>query len=224
MALVVGATGGVGRAVAIALSDRYTVWLSGRNEAALDEVAGLLPDAHCWPVDLSSGRGLADVPQQLSKLDVLVHCAGLFTQGSINDASMEEWREVFDTNLFGVIELTRNVLPALRATRGRVIIVNSTAISGSPANRAAYAASKAALQVFSGALLQEELDNGIRVTSVHLGRTATRMQRAVRAAEGGPFESDKYLSASSVAAAILWVASAPPDAHFTEFELKPTRR
>lgn len=105
-----------------------------------------------------------------------------------------------------------------------MIVVNSTAVSGSPANRAAYASSKVALRAFAGALHQEELANGIRVTSVYPGRVDTQGQRKVRALEAGSYESERYLSASSVAAAILWVVSAPADTHITEFEVKPTWR
>ena len=144
--------------------------------------------------------------------------------GPISDSDMRTWREVFEINLFGVAELTRRLLPALRASRGRVVVVNSTAVFGSPANRAAYAASKAALKSFADALHQEELDNGIRVTSVYPGRVATKTQHAVTTAEGRPYEPENYLRPSSVAESILWVTSAPADAHITEFEVKSTWR
>jgi len=222
VALVVGATGGIGHAVAVALADTYTVWLSGRDEAALRKLADTLPDARCWPVDLASVLNASDVPAQLSDLSVLVHCGGIFAFGTVGESSYELWKRIFDVNLFGVVEITRRLLPALRENRGRVIVVNSTAVSGSPANRAAYAASKTALRSFATALHEEEVQNGVRVTSVYPGRVNTKGQQAVRAAEGGPYEADRYLSPTSVAAAILWVTSAPPDTHITELELKPT--
>jgi short-subunit dehydrogenase len=83
VALVVGATGGIGSAVAAALADQYTVWLAGRNETALHELAETLPSADCWTIDLSSGRGLSEPPPQLSTLSLLVHCAGSFALGTI---------------------------------------------------------------------------------------------------------------------------------------------
>jgi NADP-dependent 3-hydroxy acid dehydrogenase YdfG len=207
VALVVGATGGIGKAVAAALGDRYTVWLSGRDEAALRELADTLPSARCWPIELSGALDTSDVPAELADLSLLVHCAGSFALGTVGDSSTELWRRIFNVNLFGVVEITRRVLPALRENRGRVIVLNSTAVSGSPANRAAYAASKAALRSFATALHEEELENGVRVTSVYPGRVDTKGQKTVRAAEGGPYETERYLSPSSVAAAILWVSS-----------------
>jgi NADP-dependent 3-hydroxy acid dehydrogenase YdfG len=224
VALVVGATGGIGRAVATTLSEGYAVGLGGRDAPSLQNLSETLPGSFCWPLDLLDGRGLSDVPKQLTRLSLLVHCAGLFAYGSVGDTPIDVWRDVFNTNLFGVVELTRLMLPALRATRGRVIVVNSTAISGSPANRAAYTASKVALKAFTDATQQEELDNGIRVTSVYPGRVATKTQQAVRAAEGGDFDPESYLRPSSIAAAIEWVISAPDDAHITEFVVKPTWR
>jgi NADP-dependent 3-hydroxy acid dehydrogenase YdfG len=178
----------------------------------------------CWDVDLLGLQSAPEMPPELSKLSLLVHCAGLFAHGTVADTPIEVWREVFETALFGVAELIRRLLPALRATRGRVIVVSSTAVSGSPGTRAAYTATKGALKCFADALHREELDNGVRVTSVYPGRVATRTQRAVRVAEDGPYEPDSYLSATSVADAILWAVSAPPDAHITEFEVKHTWR
>jgi NADP-dependent 3-hydroxy acid dehydrogenase YdfG len=224
VALVVGATGGIGEAVATVLADRYRVGLAGRDEVALQKVADTLPGSFCWRVDLSDVEGASDMPAQLSELSLLVHCAGLFAYGTISETPMSVWREVFEVNLFGVAELTRRLLPALRATRGRIIVVNSTAVSGSPASRAAYAASKAALRSFANALHQEELNIGIRVTSVYPGRVATRTQQAVCDAEGRPYEPEEHLRADSVAEAIRWVITAPADAHITEFEVKPTWR
>lgn len=156
MALVVGATGGIGQAVAVALSTTYSVWLAGRDERLISELAETLPDAHHWTVDLSDSRALSDPPPQLSELSLLVHCAGSFAMGTIGETPSEVWRKVFDVNLFGVVEITRALLPSLHATRGRIVVVNSTAISGSPAHRAAYASSKAALRTFATALHQED--------------------------------------------------------------------
>ena len=224
IALVMGAAGGIGQAVASALADRYRVGLAGRDEVALRKLAETLPEAFCWRVDLSRGRTISEMPSELSRLSLFVNCAGLFAYGTIADTSMEVWQDLFSANLFGFVEVTRLVLPALRAARGRVIVVNSTAVSGSPAKRAAYAASKVAVRTFTEALHQEELENGIRVTSVYPGRVATKTQQAVRLAEGGPYDPESYLSPASVAAAILGVVLAPDDSHITQFEVKPTWR
>jgi len=216
----VGATGGIGRAVANVVADRYTLCLAGRDEAALKTMTATLPDAFHWVVDLAA-EDVGVVPGELTTVDLLVHCAGVFERADIHAMPESAWREVFAVNLFGVAGLTRNLLPGLRAARGRVIIVNSTVVTGSPAGRAAYAASKQALRVFADALHREELGNGVRVTSIYPGRVATEMQRTVRRTEGGPFQPDRYLAPESVASAVFSVLSTPPDAQVTEFVLQP---
>ncbi|NKQ52207.1 SDR family oxidoreductase [Amycolatopsis sp. K13G38] len=222
VAVIIGATGGIGRAVADGLADRYTLWLAGRDEAALKTMAAAMPDACHWTIDLAAPEDTGVVvPGELTSVDLLVHCAGVFERDTIHDMPERKWREVFAVNLFGVVEVTRNLLPGLRAAQGRVIVVNSTVVTGAPAGRAAYAASKQALRVFAEALHTEELGNGVRVTSIYPGRVATGMQRAVRRTEGGPFQPDRYLAPESVASAVFSVLSAPPDAHLTEFVLQP---
>ncbi|WP_222425734.1 SDR family oxidoreductase [Amycolatopsis acidiphila] len=223
VAVVVGATGGIGRAVAASLDgEGYAVWLAGRDEAALKSMAAGLADAACWTLDLSDGD--TEVPLELPDVDVLVHCAGVFEFGGIEQMPESRWRQVFSVNLFGVVGTTRALLPRLRAAHGHVVVVNSTVVRRSAAGRSAYAASKEALRVFAEALHQEELDHGIRVTTIYPGRVATGMQRTVRRYEGGPFEPRRYLTAETVAGAVLVVLSAPPDAHLTEFVLKPAPR
>lgn len=223
VAVVVGATGGIGRAVVDRLAGRYTLCLVGRDEAALKTMAAEIPDSFTWTIDLAACDGVGVVPGELATVDLLVHTAGVFERDTIHDMPESRWRQVFAVNLFGVAEVTRSLLPALRTARGRVIVVNSTVVSGSPAGRAAYAASKQALRVFAEALRREEFDHGVRVTSIYPGRVATGMQRTVRRAEGGPFEPDRYLAPESVASAVFSVLAAPPDAHLTEFVLEPVR-
>lgn len=204
------------------LADGYALCLAGRDAVALKSMVTELPDAFHWQVDLATSEGIGLVPPELAEVDLLVHCAGVFERDTIIATPDEVWRDVFAVNFFGVVEMTRNLLPALRAARGRVILVNSTVVAGSPAGRSAYAASKHALRVFAQALRQEEMGNGVRVTSIYPGRVATDMQRIVRRFEGGPFESERYLAPDSVASAMFFVLSAPPGTHLADMVLEPT--
>jgi NADP-dependent 3-hydroxy acid dehydrogenase YdfG len=120
-----------------------------------------------------------------------------------------------------VAELTRLLLPALRAARGRVVLVNSGQGKNSRAHWGPYAASKHALRAFADVLRAEEEPHGLRVTSVYPGRTATDMQRAVRAAEGGSYDPAAYLRPEVVADAVRYAATAPRDAHLAELDVKP---
>jgi len=152
---------------------------------------------------------------------VLVHSAGVGVLGTVADTSAATWRRQFDVNVVAVAELTRLLLPALRAARGRVVLLNSGAGLVSRPGWASYAASKFALRGFADALRAEESANGVRVTSLHVGRTDTEMQRSVVEQEGGVYQAGLYLRPESVAGAVLLAVTAPGDAALTELNLRP---
>ncbi|MDF5752675.1 SDR family oxidoreductase [Spongiactinospora sp. TRM90649] len=219
-ALVTGASRGVGAAVAALLAPTHDVLLGGRDTAELEKVASGLDGARPWPVELTAVTE-ADVAG-IDRLDVLVHSAGVLRVGRVADAPARDWRESMEVNLFAVAELTRLLIPALRAARGHVVVINSGAGQRANAEWGPYAASKFAVRAFADALRLEEHGAGIRVTSVFPGRVDTGMQRSLREIEGGPYEREKYLTAESVARAVMAAVAAPPDAHLTEISVRPT--
>ncbi|MCP2169879.1 SDR family oxidoreductase [Goodfellowiella coeruleoviolacea] len=221
-ALVTGASRGIGAAVAAALAPTHDVLLGGRDEQALRAVAADLPGARAWPVELTDLAAVAAAAAEIERLDVLVHSAGVADIAPLADTSAEVWRRTLEVNVVAVAELTRLLLPALRAARGHVVLINSGAGLRANAGWGAYAASKFALRAFGDVLRAEEAGNGVRVTSVHPGRTATDMQRGVRADEGGAYEPEKYLRPESVSAAVLTAITAPADADITEIVIRPS--
>jgi len=222
LALVTGASRGIGAAVARALAPGFDVLLGGRDTAALQRVADELPGSRPWPVDLTDSASVAEAAGGIERLDVLVHSAGVGMLGTVAETSAATWRRQFDVNVVAVAELTRLLLPALRAARGRVVLINSGSGLVAKPGWASYAASKFALRAFADALREEESPRGVRVTSVHPGRVDTDMQRDVIAHEGGEYAPDSYLRAESVAGAVLLAVTAPADAELTELVLRPT--
>lgn len=218
-ALVTGASRGIGAAVAHALSPTHRVLLGGRDADALARCAEELPGATPWPVDLTDPDALRAAVAGIGELDVLVHSAGVAELGTVADSDTQAWRSNFEVNVLAVVELTRLLLPALRAARGHVVLINSGAGLQARPGWGPYAASKFALRAFGDALRGEEPD--LRVTSVHPGRTDTEMQQAIVAAEGGEYDGARYLRADSVATAVVTAISASPDAHPTEVILRP---
>ncbi|MEO9222209.1 MAG: SDR family oxidoreductase [Mycobacteriaceae bacterium] len=219
LALVTGASRGVGAATARALSATHDVLLGGRDAAALDWLAQALPGARAWPVEITDDDALAAACADIARLDVLVHSAGVGDIATVAESPAHLWRNTFDVNVVAVAELTRLLLPALRAAGGQVVMINSGSGLTARAGWGAYAASKFALRALADALRAEEPQ--LRVTSVHPGRIDTDMQRRVRVAEGGEYEAAKYLTADSVAAAVLTAVQTPADAHLTELMLRP---
>ncbi|MGO1053894.1 SDR family oxidoreductase [Crossiella sp. CA198] len=223
-ALVTGASRGIGKAIAQALAPTHDLLLGGRDAAALSELATELGNALPWPLDLADSDALTAATAEIDRLDLLVHSAGMAELGAVADTPAKVWRETYEINVVAVAELTRVLLPALRRARGTVVLINSGAGLRANPGWGAYAASKFALRALGDALRAEEEPHGVRVTSVHPGRTATDMQRGIRSAEGGDFQPEAYLRPESVASAVLMAATASPDAHLTEIVIRPAAR
>lgn len=224
VALVTGASRGIGAAVARALAPGHDLLLGGRDQAALSALAAELPGSRPWPVELTDGAALAEATAGIERLNVLVHSAGVGLLGTVAETPAATWRRQFEINVVAVAELTRLLLPALRAARGRVVVVNSGSGLTARAGWASYAGSKFALRAFADALRDEEAGSGVRVTSVYPGRVDTDMQRSVVAHEGGTYDPGAYLRPESVAGAVLLAVTAPPDAALTELVLRPAAR
>ncbi|MDH2430060.1 SDR family oxidoreductase [Sphaerisporangium sp. TRM90804] len=220
IALITGGSRGVGAAIARALAPTHDLLLGGRESTTLLHICDEL-GARPWPVELTDERAVAEAVAGVERLDVLVHSAGVTRLGSVADLTPQVWREVLEVNVTAVAGLTRLLLPALRAARGHVVMINSGAGLRANPTWGAYAASKFALRALADALRLEEQGNGLRVTTIYTGRVDTDMQREVRASEGGPYEPEKYLVPASVAGTVLAAVTASPDAHITEITVRP---
>jgi NAD(P)-dependent dehydrogenase (short-subunit alcohol dehydrogenase family) len=206
--------------------------LSERLLAAGHEVLGLARTASS-----AAGLGLAEVlvadlaaPQSLepalaprlatlAELDGVVHCAGVVRPGPLAASAPDDFAEQFTINVTAVAELTRLLLPALRAAAGTVVLVNSGSGLNARSPLTSYGASKFALRAYAEGLRQEE--PGLRVSTIYPGRTATTMQRSVRAAESGEYRESDYLQPATVAGAIEMILALPSDGVITDLTLRP---
>ncbi|WP_153341950.1 SDR family oxidoreductase [Nocardia aurantia] len=222
LALITGASRGLGAAIARELSGTHRLLLGARTPAALTGILGELPDARPWPVDLTDYDEVARATASIDRLEVLVHNAGIAELGTVAASSATLWRNVMEANLIAVAELTRLLLPALRAAKGHVVLINSGAGLRAAAGWGAYAASKFALRAFGDSLRQEELD--LRVTSIHPGRIDTEMQQAIVAGEHRDYRPEDFLTAETVAQAVRQAVQTPRDAHPVEIVLRPIPR
>ena len=219
-ALITGAGGGLGAAIAEALAPEHTLLLAGRPSARLDAVAQRL-GATTWPLDLTDVDGFEAAADVITELDVLVHNAGVAYPGRVAESTPEQWRASFEVNVTGAVALTLALLPALRAARGQVVFINSgSGLNPSP-GLASYAASKFALRAFADSLRADE--PLLRVTSIHPGRVDTDMQRDLVAYEGGDYDPARFLSPQTVAGVVAQVVATPPDAHNHQVVIRPRR-
>ncbi|OPX11813.1 SDR family oxidoreductase [Mycobacterium sp. AT1] len=217
-AMITGASGGLGSAIADALAPTHTLLLAGRPSDRLDAVAERL-GAPTWPLDLADPDSIESAAEVLTDLDVLIHNAGVAYPGRVDESSADQWRATFEVNVVGAVALTLALLPALRSAGGQVVFVNSGAgIKASP-GLASYSASKFALRSFADSLRADE--PSLRVTSVHPGRIDTEMQRDLIAYEERDYVPEQFLSPQTVAAVIAQAVNAPADAHVHEIVVRP---
>jgi NADP-dependent 3-hydroxy acid dehydrogenase YdfG len=217
-AMITGASGGLGSALAAALAPTYTLFLAGRPSARLDEVATRF-GATTWPVDLADTETIEAVVEPIVELDLLIHNAGVAFPGRVAESTVDEWRKTMEVNVIGAVALTLSLLPALRAAKGHVVFINSGAgINASP-GLASYTASKFALRGFADSLRNDE--PSLRVTSIHPGRIDTVMQEGLFAYEGRDYDPSQSLSPETVAKVVADAVNAPPDADIREVIVRP---
>ncbi|KLO39347.1 short-chain dehydrogenase [Mycobacterium nebraskense] len=220
-ALITGAGGGIGSAIATALSPTHTLLLAGRPSDRLDAVAERLGST-TFPLDLTDSGDIEAACEIVDELDVLVHNAGVSIPGHVAESDLDEWRATFAVNVLGPVELTLALLPALRRARGLVVFINSGAGRNVSPGMASYSASKFALRAFADSLRADEPE--LRVTTIYPGRTDSGMQRELVAFEGGTYDPAKFLKPETVAATVANVVATPPDGHIHEVVLRPTGR
>lgn len=220
LALVTGASRGIGAAIALDLGRTHHVLVGGRDAKAVDAVVAQLPSAEAFVGDLAGG----ELPALPERLDVLVHSAGAEDGGTIEETDLVTWRRLFEVNVFAVAELTRRALPALRAAQGLVVVINSGSGLVSGPGGGPYAASKFAARALTDALREEERPHGVRVSSIHPGRVDTDMQRALVAREGHGYDTAYTITPEMVAATVRVAVDLPPSGTVESLSVRPMRR
>ena len=219
--LLTGAGSGIGAALADCLHARGdSLVLVARSQERADELAARWDGAETLVADLAVAGALEDLALPGS-LDSVVHAAGAVDLGTVAELTSQQWRQQIDVNLLAPAELTRLALPALRAARGTVVLVNSGAGLRANPQWAPYAASKHGLRALADALRAEEHEHGVRVTSVYPGRTATPMQQRVHDQEGKEYDARDWIRPETVADAIVHVLDLPRDATIPDITVSP---
>lgn len=219
--LLTGAGSGIGAALARMLSDRGDrLLLLARSAERARELEGRYAGAQGLVADLAEPARVLELSLP-DRLDSLVHAAGVVDLAPVAESTPEQWREQLDVNVVAPAMLTRASLPALRAARGTVVLVNSGAGTTAHPTWGAYAASKHALRALADSLRGEEQEHGVRVTSVYPGRTASPMQEKVHRQEGKPYDADRWIAAETVAAAIVGALDLGEDATVPDIAIRP---
>ena len=224
-ALVTGASGGIGAAVARALHGAgATVGLSGTREDPLNDLAGKLGErAHVLPCDLSDAEAVNALPKRAAEamggVDVLVNNAGVTRDNLFMRMSDDEWSTVLEVNLTAAFRLSKGVLRGMMKARwGRIVSVSSVVGATGNPGQGNYAASKAGLVGMSKSLAYEVASRGITVNAVAPGFIATAMTDKLTDDQKGKIDGQipagRMGTPEEVAAAVLYLAS-PEAAYVT---------
>jgi len=234
-ALVTGASVGIGRATAIALSEAgYQLILLARRREKLAELQRLLAnESHIIACDINDrialSKALADRPESYKCIDVLVNNAGLaLGLATADEIDWEDWQTMIETNCMSLTFLTRQVLPDMvQRNSGHILNIGSVAGSYAYKGGNVYGATKAFVAQFSINLRTDLLGTSVRVTNVAPGMLGDTEFSQVRfhgdkAAAAAVYDGYQPLVPEDVAESIRWVVSQPKHVNINLLEIMPT--
>ena len=237
VALVTGASSGIGEATAVALAAAgAAVAIGARRTDRLDVLATRLRDGGAGVLqlglDVTDEQACRDAVrrtrEELGGLDVLVNNAGVMLLGTIVGADPEDWRRMLHTNVLGLMYMTHAAIEGM-VEQGSGDVVNVSSVAGRIARfgSGVYNASKWAVNAFSESLRQEVTARGVRISLVEPGAVATELtdhitQPAARATSKEMVANMTPLQADDIARAILYVVSQPPHVAINEVLVRPT--
>lgn len=230
VALVTGASSGIGRSIAQGLAERgTTVCLVGRDPQRLANAESnariQAPDSAAWATDLTRDdqvqQLIDNIERRFGRLDVLVHAAGIYSAGPLESSTLAEFDRLYRTNVRAPFALTQGALPMLRQSAGQVVFINSLAVAKPNAGISQYCATKHALKAIADSLREEVNAAGIRVVSVYPGRTASLLQETIHSAEGRPYHPSRLLQPEDVASVVIQSLFLPRSAEVTDLYVRP---
>lgn len=239
IAIVTGATSGIGRATATMLArNGYNLIVTGRRKERLDKLAGELEQlgvklyVMCFDIRNNNETDAAfnSLPAEWQKVDVLINNAGLAAGASgIEDGEWHHWEQMIDTNIKGLLYFSKKVIP-LMIVRKTGHIVNLSSVAGSYvyAGGNVYCATKHAVDAITKGMRIDLLKYGIKVTSVSPGMVETEF--SIVRYDGDEEKASKVyegvvpLSADDIASTIEFVVTRPPHVNINDILIMPTQQ
>jgi NAD(P)-dependent dehydrogenase (short-subunit alcohol dehydrogenase family) len=227
VALVAGASGGIGRSIAFSLLGASAeVLMLGRSMARL--IQSPPPEdararCHFVVADLADNSAVERTASEISRkgrLDILILSSGIYERSSESSVFARQ----IAANLLGPYTLVQRLLPRLIEAQGQVVFINSTQGLKAGAGVGQFAATQHAMKAVADSLRDEVNTSGVRVTSIFLGRTATERQRAIFAAEGRPYPPERLIQPADVAELVLFLLRLPRTSEVTDIVLRPMQK
>jgi serine 3-dehydrogenase len=234
--MITGATSGFGAASVRRFAKAgWRVVATGRRAERLkpfvEEFGGKTVASAPFDVrdDKAMDTALAALPEGFKEIDVLINNAGLaLGTAPAQQASLDDWRTMIDTNIIGLITLTHRLLPTIIARKGGIINVSSVAASYPYAGGNVYGGTKAFVSQFTLGLRSDLHGKGVRVTSVEPGMTETEFTlvrtSGNQAASDALYKGANPMTADDIAETLFWIATLPPHMNINRVELMPVNQ
>lgn len=233
IAVVTGASSGIGRAIALALAELgSTLCLVGRNLETLEAVADIArktaPKVVSYCTDLTVDEDIfqlkASLERDFGHIDVLVHSSGVYSMGTMQTASIQDLDLQYRANVRAPYLLTQTLLPMLIASRGQIVFINSSVIMRTGALVGQFAATQHALKAIADSLREEVNQHEVRVLSVFPGRTATPRQAIIHQLEGKAYNPERLMQPEDVAILVMNALTLPETTEVTEIKMRPFKK
>jgi 3-hydroxy acid dehydrogenase/malonic semialdehyde reductase len=237
IALITGASSGFGRAIALKFAEHgWDVIITGRRKEKLEELEHIILDTYetkvyslCFDVrDRKAVKiELDSLPHFWKEIDVLVNNAGLASgMSAIYDGDIDDWEKMMDTNVMGLLYVSRTILPwMIERKRGHVINIGSTAGKDAYAYGNVYCGSKFAVDAITKSMRIDLLPHGIKVTAVNPGAAETEFSlvRFKGDAEKAKsiYKGFDPLQAKDIAEVVWFAASRPPHVNLNDIVITP---
>ena len=230
IAVITGASSGIGRAITLGLAlQGAKLGLVGRNVERLEAVATIAqktaPKVFAYSVDLSIGENIdklkTNLERDFGKVDLLIHSAGAFSMGLVQDTSVEKLDWLYQNNVRAPYLLTQTLLPMIVSSQGQIVFINSSVILRARANVGQFAATQHALKAMADSLREEVNTKQVRVLSIFPGRTATPRQANIHEMEGKPYHPEHLMQPEDVASVVINSLSLPRSTEVTDINLRP---
>jgi short-subunit dehydrogenase len=232
-AVVTGAAGGIGSAVAQSLAaDGFDMILIGRTLERLVHLAASIRQRESslitsHSLDMADQAKVCEFANHIitnkRRIDVLVFCHGNYARGRLEDSTIDDLDRLYAANVRGPFLLTKLLLRPLREAKGQIVFINSTVGLKGSENLGQYAAMQHALKGLADTLRNEVNRDGVRVVSVFCGRTATPLQERIFAAEGRQYTPELLSQPEDVALAVSTALRLGTNSEITDIRIRPMR-